>query len=60
MRVMLATDGSDHAMVATEWVKSSLLPASAEVMVVAAAGLPLLLPEMHEAECPVLIVKPGA
>jgi nucleotide-binding universal stress UspA family protein len=46
MRVMLATDGSDHATVATEWLKTSPLPDSAEVMVVAAAGLPLLLPEV--------------
>ena len=49
MRVMLATDGSDHATVATEWLKTSPLPASAEVMVVAAAGLPLLLPEIGAA-----------
>jgi nucleotide-binding universal stress UspA family protein len=38
MRVMLATDGSDHARVATEWLQKSPLPPAAEVIVVTAAA----------------------
>lgn len=50
MRVMLATDGSAHAIAATEWLKSSPLPASAELMVTAVAERPTVMPEIGGAE----------
>jgi nucleotide-binding universal stress UspA family protein len=50
MRVMLATDGSIHAIAATEWLKDSPLPASAELMVTAVAGRPTVIFEIGAAE----------
>jgi nucleotide-binding universal stress UspA family protein len=50
MRVMLATDGSTHATAATEWLKNSPLPASAELMVTAVAERPAIIFEIGAAE----------
>jgi nucleotide-binding universal stress UspA family protein len=50
MRVMLATDGSTHAIAATEWLKNSPLPASAELMVTAVAERPTVILEIGAAE----------
>jgi nucleotide-binding universal stress UspA family protein len=40
MRVLVATDGSSNAKVATEWLTTFPLPVATEVLVVAAADLP--------------------
>jgi nucleotide-binding universal stress UspA family protein len=50
MRVMLATDGSTHAIAATEWLKNSPLPASAELMVTAVAERRTAMLEISAAE----------
>jgi nucleotide-binding universal stress UspA family protein len=50
MRVLLATDGSTHATAATEWLKNSPLPASAELMVTAVAERPAIIFEIGAAE----------
>jgi nucleotide-binding universal stress UspA family protein len=50
MRVMFAADGSAHAIAATEWLKDSPLPASAELMVAAVAERPPIMLEIGAAE----------
>jgi nucleotide-binding universal stress UspA family protein len=50
MRVMLATDGSAHAIAATEWLKNSPLPASAELVVATVAERPTVMLEVGAAE----------
>ena len=44
MRVLLATDGSEEALAATEWLLTFPLPKSAAVRVLTVAALPVMLP----------------